>query len=51
MDMTGLSKYLIDESSKILKKSNIYISSKAYEGYKKCIGMTATMNQEGFYNI
>lgn len=51
IDMTGLTKYQLDESARILKESNIYKSSKAYAGYQKCLGLSADMNIEEFYEI
>lgn len=46
--MTGLSKYQINESNKVLRNSSIYLTSKAYACYKRCIGTTVTLN--AFYN-
>ena len=51
MDMTGLSIYQINKYGQILKDSNIYKTSRAYEGYQKCIGMKADMNIENFYEV
>ena len=51
MNMTGLTKYMIDESTKILKESNIFITSRAYSSFLKCIGMKSDMNNECFYQI
>jgi hypothetical protein len=51
IEMTGSSKYLIDECTSILKDSNIFLTSKAYASMRKCLGVTADMNQEEFYTI
>ena len=51
INMTGLSKYQIIEVSRVLKESNIYITTRAYKGYQKCIGMSADMNIKDFYNV
>lgn len=51
MDMTGLSKYQIDDCGRILKENNIYKSTRAYAGYSRCIGINADMNAEDFYLI
>lgn len=45
--MTGLSKYQIIESNKILTKSSIYLTSKAYACYRRCVGVNVILN--GFY--
>lgn len=50
-EMTGLSKYQIDDCGKILKKSNIYKSTRAYAGYKRCLGIQTDMNNKTFYEI
>ena len=51
IEMTGLSEYVVDKSAKILKDCNIYNKTKAYAGFKKCLGLRADMNVEGFYEI
>ena len=51
MNMTGLSKYLIDDSIKILRESNIFTSSRAFTAWNRCVGIKTTMNHEGFYEI
>ncbi len=49
--MTGLSEYMVDKSAKILSDCNIYNKTRAYAGFKKCLGLKADMNIEGFYQI
>ena len=49
--MTGLSRYQIDEASKILKESNIYTTTRAYKDFQRCLGLKADMNIEGFYKV
>ena len=51
LDMTGLSKYQIDESTRILKECNIYKTTRAYKGFQKCIGMSVDMNIKDFYKV
>lgn len=51
IDMTGLTKYLLNECTKILRESNIFISSRAYSSYMRCIGINTNMTQEEFYKI
>lgn len=51
LTMTGLSKYQLDECSKILKESNIYRTTRAYSGFSKCLGLSADMNVEEFYIV
>lgn len=50
-DMTGLTKYQIDDCSNILKESNVYKSSKAYASFSRCIGLKTEMNNEAFIEI
>lgn len=50
-DMTGLTKYQIDDCGKILRESNIYKTSRAYINFSKCLGLKTDMNAEGFYEI
>lgn len=49
--VTGLSKYQINESSKILKESLVFRSTKAYAGFQTCIGTNVDLNREEFFNI
>lgn len=51
VNMTGLSRYMIDDCIKILRESNIFTSSRAFSTWNKCIGVKTTMNYEGFYEI
>lgn len=51
MIMTGLSKYMVDKASKALKASNIYKTTRAYSGFRRCIGLQTDMNNEAFYEI
>lgn len=51
LTMTGISKYQLDECSRILKESNIYRTSRAYSGFSKCLGLNADMNAEEFYVV
>lgn len=46
--ITGLSAYQVNNSNKILKRSIIYRTSKAYADYQRCIGTTVELN--GFFN-
>lgn len=45
--ITGLSKYQINDSNKILKESDIYRTSRAFLTYNFCLGTRVEMN--GFY--
>lgn len=49
LNMTGLSRYQLDECGKILKESNIYKTTKAYNGFARCLGLNADMNAKDFY--
>lgn len=49
--MTGLSRYQINEASKILKESNIYTTTRAYKDFQRCLGLKADMNVKEFYEI
>lgn len=51
MEMTGVKKNMLDKCARLLKSSNIYVSTKAYAGYQKCIGNKAEMNNEAFFEI
>lgn len=51
IEMTGLSLYAIRESIRILKDSNIFVSSRAYTSYTRCIGVVTDMNHRSFYKI
>lgn len=48
VNITGLSEYSVKESHRILKDSNIYKSSKAYQSINCCVGINTELN--GFYN-
>ena len=43
-NLTGLSPYQIRESKKILEKDNLFVTSKAYAAYNKCIGSNVELN-------
>lgn len=43
-EVTGLSVYQIRESKKLLEKDNLFITSKAYIAYDKCIGSNVELN-------
>ena len=43
-DLTGLSKYQIMESKKVLEKDNLFTTSKAYIAYDTCIGNKVDLN-------
>jgi hypothetical protein len=49
LSMTGLSKYQLDECSRILRESNIYRNTRAYKGFSKCIGVSTDMNAKEFF--
>ena len=42
--ITGLSPYQIRESKKILEKDNLFVTSKAYAAYDRCIGSNVELN-------
>ncbi len=42
--MTGLSPYQIRESKKILEKDNLFVTSRAYASYERCIGTNVELN-------
>ena len=46
--ITGLSKYQITESKKLLESNDMFKTSKAYKSYCKCIGQNVDVN--AFYN-
>lgn len=46
--ITGLSKYQITESKKLLESNDMFKTSKAYKSYCKCIGQNVDLN--AFYN-
>lgn len=43
-NLTGLSKYQIIESKKILEKDNLFVTSKAYIAYDTCVGSNVDLN-------
>lgn len=43
-EITGLSKYQIIESKKVLEKDNLFTTSKAYVSYNTCIGTNVDLN-------
>lgn len=49
--ITGLSNYQIKESNKILKESQIFKTSRAYQSYQLCVGTNVDMNIEAFYKV
>lgn len=49
--ITGLSEYQIKDSSKILRESEIFKTSRAYAGYQQCLGTKVDMNNKAFYLI
>lgn len=49
--ITGLSTYQIKSSSKILRESKIFRTSKAYVGFNRCIGIYIDINSEAFYRL
>lgn len=42
--VTGLSAYQIRESKKLLEKDNLFVTSKAYVAYDRCIGSNVELN-------
>lgn len=42
--ITGLSPYQIRESKKILEKDNLFVTSRAYASYERCIGTNVDLN-------
>lgn len=46
--ITGLSKYQITESKKLLESNDMFKTSKAYKSYCRCIGQNVDLN--AFYN-
>ena len=50
-EITGLSNYQIKESNKILKESQIFRTSRAYQSYQRCIGNNVDMNVDAFFNV
>lgn len=46
---TGLSMYQIRESCKVLQKSEIFKTSRAYSDYQRCIGTNVDLNVEAFF--
>lgn len=46
--ITGLSKYQITESKKLLESNDMFKTSKAYQSYHRCIGQNVDLN--AFYN-
>ena len=51
INMTGLKETMIDKCSKILMSCNIYKKSRAYIGYRRCLGIQSDMNVENFYDL
>lgn len=49
--VTGLSAYQIKESNRILKDCEIFVTSRAYANYERCIGNNVDMNHEAFYQL
>lgn len=47
MAITGLSKDMVCKTSKILEKSNVFKTTRAYESYSICLGKNVDLN--GFY--
>ena len=43
-DITGLSEYQLRESKKILEKDELFVTSKAYVSYDRCIGSNVELN-------
>ena len=43
-DVTGLSLYQVKESKKILEKDEVFVTSRAYLAYNKCIGSNVELN-------
>ena len=48
---TGLSEYQIRESSKILRHCDVFITSRAYADYQRCIGTNVDFVHEAFFNL
>lgn len=42
--VTGLSPYQIRESKKVLEKDNLFVTSRAYASYERCIGTNVELN-------
>lgn len=49
--VTGLSDYQIRTSNQILKESHIYITSRAYNCYCRCMGSYVDLNASAFYKV
>ena len=49
--VTGLTEYQIKSSSKILRESKIFRTSRAYISFNKCIGSYIDLNVEAFYEL
>lgn len=49
IEMTGLKPGMVTKCTKLLEGCNIFMKSRAYAGFKKCIGSTVDMNNEAFY--
>ena len=43
-DLTGLSVYQVRESKKVLEQDNLFVTSKAYAMYNRCIGSNVDLN-------
>lgn len=50
-DMTGLTKYQIDDCGNILKECCIYKETRAYAAFSRCLGTQTIMNHEAFYKL
>ena len=48
-DVTGLSEYQLRESKKILEKDELFVTSRAYVTYDRCIGSNVELN--GIYEV
>ena len=49
--VTGLSEYQIKTSNQILKDSQVYRTSRAYNCYCRCMGNYVDLNVSAFYNV
>lgn len=50
-EITGLSLYNIRESIKILENSNIFLRTRAYANYMRCLGSEYDMTAPAFYKL
>jgi len=51
INMTGINRQMLNKCSRLLQQSNIYISSRAYAGYQRCLGLKTDINNEAFYTV